>query len=57
MLWFLAICFIVGLVAMMPFSEDARGCLGAGLKIIFSIAGIVILGALILFGLLALIFG
>jgi len=44
MLGFLVACFLVGLVIVMLFSEEGRGCLAAGIKITI-LGGVVIIGA------------
>jgi len=53
MLGAIIICFIVGLLIIAPFSENGRGCLG----IIGALIGIVILGAIALFGFALLLQG
>ena len=52
----LLIFFFVGLVFLMLFSEDGRGCLGGIFAIIFSIGGIIILGAFLIFFIFFVIF-
>lgn len=55
MFWFLVISFAVGIIAMMMFSEDGRGCLGGLIRIIAILLAVTALGAAIIFGVIYLI--
>lgn len=54
MFWFLAISFAVGVMVMMMFSEDGRGCIGGLIKIIAILLAVTALGAAIIFGVIYL---
>lgn len=42
------VLFVVGLVTVMMFSSEGRGCLGGLIGIIVGIAGLILLGAAVL---------
>ncbi|WP_395450034.1 hypothetical protein ACHMW7_09615 [Aminobacter sp. UC22_36] len=47
---FLLVCFVIGLVFLMLFSQEGRGCLGGLIGLIFIIVAVTVLGALLLGG-------
>jgi hypothetical protein len=46
----LALCFVVGLFVVMLFSEGGRAFLFSCLGILIVVAGLIVIGALVLFG-------
>jgi hypothetical protein len=55
MLGFILACFVVGLIIVMLFTEEGRGCLGALVGLIFILLAITALGGAAIFGVLYLI--
>jgi hypothetical protein len=50
-------CFLVGVFVLMLFSEEGRGCLGAVFGLLMGVVGITLLGAAVLFALIAALAG
>jgi len=55
MLGFILTCFVVGLIIVMLFTEEGRGCLGGFVALIFILVAITALGGVVIFGALYLI--
>lgn len=55
MLGLILICFVVGLIIVMLFTEEGRGCLGGFIGLIFILLAITLLGGVVIFGALFLI--
>lgn len=55
MLGLIVACFVIGLIVIMLFSEEGRGCLGGLFGLIFILVGITALGGMVIFGVLYLL--
>ena len=55
MLWFLAISFAIGVLILMMFSEDGRGCLAGIIGLIVILLVVTALGAAAIFALIYLL--
>jgi hypothetical protein len=55
--WLLLACFLVGLVIVMMFTPEGRGCLGTLLGLAGILLMITVLGGAVIFGALYLISG